>query len=392
MTMLHLRSPVRIFLVSLALTAGLAVGVAPVASAKVKCPIRIGNIYPQSGAGAGLGHSLARGLRMGLDDVNRGGGVAGCKVEMIYYDSQSQPANAATLTQRLLFQDRVSLVVGSPMSLESLAMLQVTENNGIPLYVPSAASAKITSEGAKWVWRQRVIDLDAARALSDYVSKDLGWKRVAIIFENTDYGKLPIRNVVEPRLKENGVQVVVSEAFNPGDSDLSGQLLRIPGAKADGIIFWGHEKEGALMARQTGQLNIKTKIAANTGVVFPSFLDLLTPDVQKRTDLIAITPFVWTIKEPRQAAWIERFRKEYNGPPDQSALDAYDAVFVLKAAIEQAGSLEPANLKKALSGLKFQALGGPISFNEAGQAQRSLLIVKLTPKDGSGFDVVRVID
>lgn len=116
-----------------------------VSEAAVACPIRLGTVYPESGAVASVGQSLGRGLKMGFDEINGKGGIAGCKVEVISYDSQSQPANAVTLTQRLLFQDNVKLIIGSAFSLEVLAMMEVTGNAKVPLYVPSAASAAITS-------------------------------------------------------------------------------------------------------------------------------------------------------------------------------------------------------------------------------------------------------
>lgn len=361
------------------------------ALAQIACPIRLGNVFPQSGGAAAIGQSFERGLRMGLEEVNNAGGVLGCKVELVSYDSQSQPANAATLVQRLLFQDRVPLVVGSPISLESLAMLEVTEANKLPLYVPSAASAKITNQGAKWVWRQSVIDLQAARAMADYLAIDLKWKRISVIYENTDYGRLPVEQIILPRLKELGVQTTSVDAVNPGDSDLSSQLLRTRTARPDGLLFWGHDKEAALLARQMTQLGLSTRIAANTGLVFPSFLELLPPDVQKRTNLIAIAQFVWTATEPRQASWIKAFQARFSKTPDTSALDAYDAAFVLKAAIEKAKSLDAEKLRAALFDVRFEGVGGSISFDKTGQAQRPLVIVKLTSKEGPGFEVVKTI-
>ena len=370
------------------LVAALSVSQAAVAS--MKCPIRLGNVRSETGASAAYGASLVTGLKMGFDEVNAAGGVAGCKVELITYDSQSLPANAATLTQRLLYQDGIKFIIGSSMSLEALAMMEITESAGVPLYVASAASAKITNQGGKWVWRQSIVDLSAAKVLAGHLAQK-GWKKVGVMFENTDYGKIPVNTVLIPELKAKGIEATAVETFNTGDSDLSSPLLRIRDSGAQQIIFWGRDKEGALAMRQMLQLGMKMPVAANTGVVYPNFLELLPADVQNNLDFIAITQFVWTAKEPRLKAWIDRYMADFKRLPDSTSIDGYDAAFVLKKAIEAAGDVSPDAMKKALASVSFDATGGEVSFDQTGQARRPMVIVKMTPKTGIGFDVIETI-
>jgi branched-chain amino acid transport system substrate-binding protein len=362
-----------------------------VAEAAIACPIRLGTVYPESGAVASVGLSLGRGLKMGFNEINAKGGITGCQVEVISYDSQSQPANAVTLTQRLLFQDNVKLIIGSAFSLEVLAMMEVTGNAKVPLYVPSAASALITSQGSKWVWRQSVTDLAAAKLMAGYLVKDLNWKRIGIVFENSDYGKIPIQKVAIPAIQAAGGVVAAQEAVNIGDVDLSSQLLRVRDAKVDGLLFWGHDKEGALLLKQNQQLGLNLKLAANTGVVYAPFLDLLPADVQDKTDMVAVTQFVWTTEDPKQKDWIAAYKKLFSKDPDATAIDAYDATYFLKKAIEVAGSMDAEPLQKAFNTVKYDGVGGNIAYDSSGQALRPLVIVRLTPKSGRGFRVIRTI-
>jgi branched-chain amino acid transport system substrate-binding protein len=371
--------------------AGLAQAPDVSAQTKISCPIKIGSVRPESGGGASFGQSLARGLEMGIQEINSKGGIAGCTIQLVAYDSQSLPASAATLTNRLINQDRVSLVLGSSISTETLAMMEITENATFPLYVPSAASARITNQGAKWVWRQSVIDLSAARLFAEFLAKDLGYKKVGAIYENTDYGRVPVQEVLKSELDKHGSKLLITEAFNVGDPDLSSQLLRLRDAGVDSIVYWGHEKEGAVLVRQNIQLGINLPIAGNTGIVYPAFLDLLSAEAQAKANLVAVTQFVWTNNEPAQAEWKEKFKTRYGRDPDVTSMDGYDAVFVIKKAIEAAGSTEPEAIKKAFSAVKFDGVGGSISYDASGQAVRSLMIVKLTPKTGPGFEVVKVV-
>lgn len=393
--MMGVRKSVWMPLATLAILAMVVASCGPGASSAgtgaIKCPLKLGSVRPLTGGGAAFGQSLADGLKMGFDQVNSEGGILGCQVQLVAYDSQSVPANAATLTQRLITQDDVPLVIGSSISTETLAMEEITENAQVPLYVPSAASAKITGQGYKWVWRQSVIDKSAALLFADYIAKDLGWKKVGAIYENTDYGKTPVLDVLKPQLEKDGSQLVTAEAFNPGDTDLSGQLLRVSDAKVDGLVFWGHDKEGAILVKQNQQLNLNLPIAGNTGIVYPAFLDLLPADVQANTNLVAVSQFVWTTTDPKQTAWISKFKDEFGRDPDVTAMDAYDAAFVLKKAFEAAGSTENTAIQSALNNVQYDGVGGHISFDSTGQALRSLVIVKLTPKDGKGFEVLKTV-
>jgi branched-chain amino acid transport system substrate-binding protein len=373
------------------LTLALVVGESAGARAAIPCPIRLGNVRAETGAGAAYGQALATGLKMGFDEIDGAGGVAGCKVELVTYDSQSQPGNAATLTQRLLYQDQVPFILSSSLSLEVLAMMELTESAQIPLYVASAASAKITSQGAKWVWRQSIIDLGAAKALASYIAVDRSEKKIGIVFENTDYGKVPVNTVLIPELKRLGVDVADVETFNPGDSDLTSPLLHIRDSGATSLIFWGRDKEGALAMRELVQLGMNLPVFGNTGIVYPAFLDLLPQEVQAKLDFTGISQFVWTDPDPKVKEWIERYTKEFNRRPDATSIDGYDAAFVVKKAIESAGDLSPAGLQRALSAVAYDGVGGAISFDKNGQARRPFVIVKMTPKLGLGYEVVKRI-
>jgi len=373
------------------LAAGLLFAATSAAQAAIPCPLTIGSVRPTSGGMASIGQSMVEGLEMGFDQVKADGGIGGCRdINVIAYDSQSIPVNAATVTRRLINQDQVPLIIATPISVEVLAMMEVTENAGIPLYVPSAASAKVTNQGFKWVWRQSAVDTISAKAMADYIATGLKWKKVGAIYENSDFGKPTWNDVLKPGLEKGGVTITGAEAINAGDSDLSSQLLHMKDGGADGVLFWGHAKEGALLLGENQQLKIDLPIAGSSGLVYPEFIRLLPADVQDKTNLVAVTQFISSTDDPAQKQWIDAYRARFKREPDATSIDAYDAVFVLKQAIERAGSLEPAALQKALNATDIKGVGGAISFDSTGQAQRQVEIVKLTPKSGPGFRVIEV--
>lgn len=344
--------------------------------------IQVGVVAPQSGGTSAYGLSLVNGLKLAQEEINAAGGVNGRKFDLTVYDSQSTPTTAASLTQKLVFQDKVPLVIGSASSLETLAMMEITENNKVPLYVPSAASPKVTNQGYKWVWRQSLPDNVTAVAMANYIARTLGWKRVAVIYENTDYGKPPV-GVATDSLKKLGVESLNQEAFNVGDTDLSAQLLRIRDAKPDGVIMWAHYQEGALALKTIQQLGLNLKVISNQGLVYPAFLELLPPGVGD--GMMAISQFVWTNPDPKLQEYVKKYKGKYNADPDVTALDAYDGLYVVAEAIKKAGGTDAAKLQEAFRTTKYEGVGGPISYDETGQAVRSALAVQI---EARAFKVV----
>ncbi len=360
----------------------------PPTSVPAGCPVRIGFVRAYSGKGAVYGQSLDRGVQMGFDEINASGGICGCKVQLVSYDSQSVPANASALTRRLIMKDKVPLIIVSSPSTEILAAEEITETLGVPLYAPSAPSAKLTNQGFRWIWCQSLVDTSAATALANYVVKNEGLLRIGIVYENSDYAKPTVQKVLIPYLRQLGAQVVAETAFNAGDADLSAQLLRIRDAGADGILYWGHEKEAAILTKENQVEQVRLPLAANTAVVYPAYLALLPQDIQAATKLVAIGQFLWTAKDPKEENWVKAFEARYHTVPDVTAREGYDAAFLLRQALSSAPDFSPKSLQHSLQTVHYDGIGGPISFDRTGRARRSQMIVALTPKSGPGFRVV----
>jgi branched-chain amino acid transport system substrate-binding protein len=356
-----------------------------------KCPIRLGFVRAYSGKGAVYGQSLDRGVQMGVDEINSSGGVCGCKVKLVTYDSQSIPANTSALTRRLVLKDKVPLIIVSSPSTEIFAAEEVTENMGIPLYAPSAPAARLTNQGYSWIWCQSLVDTSAAAALANYIIETKKWRRIGIIYENSDYAKPTVHDALVPRLRQLGAQVVAQEAFNSGDADLSAQLLHMRDAGADVLLYWGHEKEAAILTKENQLQQVRLPIAANTAVVYPAYLALLPSDTQAATSLVAIGQFLWNSPAPKDQKWVKVFEARYHATPDVTAREGYDAAYLLKQVLSTAHDLTPKSLRDSLRVVHFDGIGGPITFDPTGRARRAQMIVELTPKTGPGFRVVEHI-
>ena len=155
--------------------------------------LKLGSVQPLTGGGSLFGLTAKQGFTMAMEELNQKGGVGGKELDIIIYDSTTKPPVAATLAQRLLFEDKVPLIFGSASSVDTLAMMEVTERAQFPLFTPSASAPLITEKGYKWIWRVGQTDKICATLLGKAISRKSDWNRVAFLYENTDYGRTPAK-------------------------------------------------------------------------------------------------------------------------------------------------------------------------------------------------------
>jgi branched-chain amino acid transport system substrate-binding protein len=347
------------------------VGVFPVDAKEV---IRLGTVQPLTGGGSLFGLMLKQGLTMAFEEVNAKGGVNGKEIELIIYDSSSKPSVAISLAQRLIYQDKVPLILGSGSSLDNIAMMDITEREKLPLLIPSATSPKITAMGAKWVWRSSLTDTLSAKTLGDLVKKKSNWKKVAFLNENTEYGRPPIEILKEIIEKLEGKQVVAHEVYNKGDTDVSAQLLKIKNTNPDILITWGYYTEGALIARQAQQIGLKAQLFGNQGLDFPEYLQL-AGKAAEGVMIIESTSSA-TNPNPNIQAFVKRFEAKYKRACQHTAVDAYDGAMVAAHILKEVGT-KAEDIKKALGTMTFQGIAETIKFDATGQAMKGMLVFKV---------------
>lgn len=344
--------------------------------------IKVGTVQPLTGGGSLFGLTAKQGLTMGFEDLNAKGGVKGKKIELIVYDSTTKPPVAATLAQRLIYEDKVPLILGSGSSLDNLAMMEVTEREKFPLLIPSAASPKITAMGYKWVWRISLVDKVSAIILGRYVNKNANWNRVAFLHENTDYGRPPVeilKGIVE---KSKGKQVVAHETYNKGDSDVSAQLLKIKKANPDVVFTWGYYTEAALIARQAQQIGLKAQLCGNQALAFPEYVQLAGSAAEGvmfiESSSSGFNP------DPKIRAFKERYEAKFKRALYNTSVDSYDGAMIVGRLFEEVGT-KAGDIQKALNTKTFQGIAEKIKFDSTGQAQKGAIIFKV---EGGKFKLV----
>src|SRR5215831_16924973 len=190
--------------------------------------VKIGVLTPLSPPGdASAGQFIVRGAKMGAEDVNaRGGVLGGRKIELVVEDDSGTPEKGAAGMRKLATQDQVVAVVGQFHSSVATAVQVLAEQFQVPLFLTYASAKSLTEKHLNYTFRTHVIDPDRVTLWNKWIQQQ-GFKRVAVLAENTDYGV----GVVEETKKQFASMNVKAELktiiFDRAVVDLTPQILEI---------------------------------------------------------------------------------------------------------------------------------------------------------------------
>jgi len=231
---------------------------------------------------------------------------------------------------------------------------------------------KITQSGNPWILRITPSDMVMATNYVDFAVKKLGFKKLAILHDSSDYGKGPLP-ALKGRMKKLGLKPVVVESFNVGDKDFAGQLNNIKNAGADGVFLWGLYVEGAQILIQAKQLGLTMPFMASSGVLQGAFLKLAG---EAANGLYITTYFSLDNPAKRVQDFIKEYEPKYGKPTPTSAL-AFDGANVLIKAMQKVG-FNKEKIRENLRAVKgYKGVTGRIETDKNGQGGQSSIIMQV---------------
>ena len=234
-------------------------------------PIRIGSFLAVTGPASFLGDPELKTLKLYIDEVNAKGGIDGRMVELIHYDTSGKAKEAVSFTKRLVQKDRVDIIVGGSASGTTLAAMPVIEKAQIP-FISLAGSVKIIEPVQKWTFKMPHTDrMAAAKIFGDM--KKRGFTKVALISGDGGFDKSG--RVQSLKLApEYGIEIVADESYSNKDTDMTAQLAKIRGTKAQAILNFGFGTGPAIVTKNVRQLGIELPLYQSHGVASKKFISL----------------------------------------------------------------------------------------------------------------------
>ncbi|MFG1412675.1 ABC transporter substrate-binding protein [Xanthobacter sp. VTT E-85241] len=334
--------------------------------------IKIGLTAPLTGPAAEIGHLQTEGAKLGVEKVNAAGGVLGKKFELVIEDDQTTNPGIVLAFSRLISRGDLAAVLASVRSTQVNAISGDAKKAGIPVFF-GGTDPTLTHSGNPWLFRARPNDSYSAKVIADFGVNQLKKKKWAVLHSTDAFGTNGAKALVES-LKTLGIEPVLVQGFNNGQSDLTPVVLAVRQSGADIIAtYTAFENDVAVLARQLKQFGVTATWVGSASVASTTAMQLAGPALY---GTYAVADFN-ADANPIAKAYFEEFSKKVGRAPDYTSAWAYDSVLLLAEAIKKAGSTDPAKIRDAILAIKdFPGTEGTYTFDENGDGLRGYNIVK----------------
>lgn len=329
-------------------------------------PIRLGWVGPLSPPGNyASGQEVKWAVQIMEDEINSGGGINGRPVKIFYEDTKGQPAEGSAAAVRLITKDHVVAIFGEFHSSVALAEIEVAHKYGIPWVGTDVWSDKITAKQYPEVFRIAPSNSLIYTKVAEWIVSQ-GFKNVAIVAENTDFGQGGAQVVSDLLTKKDVKHEVVTVDLK--QQDFTPALLRVmnQNPRPDLLEMVVAGQAQYQIVKQACQLGFAP--TADTAMLGSS--GLLVKEVWEVDGKCANHLLVVDVAMPKSQwndktrAFVKAFKKAHNRPPTGVAMAGYDTLGVVAAALKEAGSTDSKAIIKALEGLHYTGTHGTYSFSE----------------------------
>jgi branched-chain amino acid transport system substrate-binding protein len=331
-------------------------------------PIKIGVDGPFTGGSSSMGVSMRDGVRLAVDEINKSGGLLGRQIVLVERDDEARNERGVQIAQELVNKEKVVAAVGYINTGVALASERFFQEAKIPVMNNVATGSIVThqfdDQPENYVFRNAANDSIQAPMIVEEAITRRGFKKVAILADSTNYGQLG-REDLEKALALKGVKAVAVEKFNIKDVDMTAQLLKAKEAGAEVVLTYGIGPELAQIANGMNKLGWKVPMIGSWTLSMANYIDNAGPGGEG-----ARMPqtFVQEPTTPKRQSFIISYLKTFNPKNNRmdspvSAAQGYDSVYLLAAAIKQAGSTDGPKIKAALEDLKTPVEGVVTTYN-----------------------------
>ena len=342
---------------------------------------RIGGIGPLTGNNAIYGNAVMNGAQMAVDEINADGGINGVQLEFDFQDDESDAERAVNAYNQLKDWG-MDMLVGTVTSSPCEAVVARSNEDNMFQITPSATSVNsIQYENA---FRMCFSDPSQGTASADYIAENGLASKIGIIYDSSDTYSSGIASAFESEAQAKGLEIVSKEAFtSESNTDFSVQLQKAKDAGAELLFLPIYYTQTALILAQADTIGFEPLIFGSDG--FDGILDVDNFDKSLAEGVMFLTPFSTNSTDELTQNFVQKYEEQFGGTPNQFAADAYDSVYVIKQAAEQAGLTADMSasemcdaLKTAMTEISFTGLTGKdIQWGADGEPQKAPIVVQV---------------
>ena len=334
---------------------------------------KIGGIGPITGAAGAYGAAVKNGTELAINEINEAGGINGYQVAFNFQDDENDPEKAIN-AYNTLKDWGMQILVGTTTSKPCIAVAAETANDNMFQITPSGSAVECVANDNEF--RVCFADPDQGTASAKYIGEHKLATKVAIIYDSSTEYSSGLREAFVNEAANQGIEIVADEAFTADtNTDFSVQLDKAKDAGAELVFLPIYYQEASIILKQASDKEFAPIFFGCDGM--DGILSVENFDKSLAEGLMLLTPFSTT--EETSKAFTDAYVAAYGIEPNQFAADSYDAVYAVKAAIEQSGVTPDMSvsdicegLKTAMTEIKIDGLtGSDMTWNAAGEPNKA---------------------
>ena len=354
----------------------LSIAIATTVSLGANADIKIADVAELSGAGASAGSVWHDGVKLGYEEVNAAGGILGQKVDLVSYDSQTNPQNSRAMVQKAI-DEGTYVLMGTVYSSSTVVNMLVAQQNGIP-QLTGSESPTITAKGNPYIFRTNFGAQKAMPKIGAFLADELKVKNVAIIWPNTEYGKGGHDAFVNIA-KQTGMELSVDLPTEQAQVDFAADVAKIKSSKAEAVFVYLTQEESARFLIESRKQGLKIPIIGDGVLISNKVIELAGDAANGALGHLALTPQADIPEIKRVAA---KFKEKYGYEIDYNGLKGYLGAFTVKYVTEMVGELDREKFAQKMHGLCLDAKTYPgvlmdVCWDETGEMSRASFLVEV---------------
>ena len=347
----------------------------------------IGGIGPTTGATAIYGTAVKNGAQIAVDEINAAGGINGKQIEYRFEDDQND-AEKAVNAYNTLKDWGMQMLVGTTTTAPCIAVAGKTASDNVFQITPSASSPDVLSSGNGNVFQVCFTDPSQGSASAQYIGENKLATKVGIIYDSSDVYSTGVFEKFVEAAKSQDFEIVSTQSFTKDTkTDFSVQVQSCKDAGADLVFLPIYSTEASLILTEANSTGYKPIFFGCDGL--DGILGVKNFNKELAEGVMLLTPFSADATDEKTVSFVKTYKELYNDVPNQFAADAYDGVYILKAAIEKAGLKPDASvadvneaLKKAITEITVDGLtGAGMKWEASGEVSKEPRAVVI--KDGT---------
>ena len=327
--------------------------------------VRLGLIGPMTGDNANYGTSTRDGAQIAVDEINEAGGVNGYTFVLDTQDSQGDPDSAVSAYGKLM-DSGMNVSLGCVLSGEAQSVITAAVEDGILIVTPTS-SAVACIEGNPNAFRVCFNDAAQGTASADYIADNNLGTKIAVFYQSDIDYSAGLYETFAAEAAVKGLEIVEEQTFTAGsNTDFSTQINAIRDSGCELVFLPIYAAEAATFLTQAaGKLDGITFFGCD-GM---DGIQTKVSDTSLIEGLMMLTPFAADAEDAATQSFVEKYVPVHGTEPDQFAADGYDAVYIVKAAMEQCGKT-PADadfneaMVAAMYEIQVEGLTGTMTWDE----------------------------